>query len=116
MTVECHTKIRLRHRKRPHSSHSKVKAVSNSSAGMSSHDVDSTEQSPLKIERLEDGRVVENETASKRMKLDLPDSGCDCSADKMDSDSSPLSTETANADQAGSEHVRTAMILSAGNR
>ena len=88
VTVECHTKIRLRHRKRHHNSFSKVKASSSSSAN-SSYSLDSTEslkRSPLKRERLEDSSVAEIATLSKRAKLDLPDSGCDCSSDKMDTE------------------------------
>ena len=93
VTVECHTKIRLRHRKRHHNSHSKVKATSSSSggAGSSTNGADTTEglrRSPLKRERPEESNA--DECSSKRLKVDLPDSGCDCNSDKMDTeDSSP---------------------------
>ena len=88
-----------------------MKAISsNGSAGLP-HSVDPTDslkRLPLKRERLEeDGTVVGDEIASKRTKLDLPDSGCDCSADKMETDDSSSTSTTGmthTADQATSEH------------
>ena len=85
-----------------------MKAISSSgSAGLpnSVDPTDSLKRSPLKRERLEDGTVVSDEIASKKTKLDLPDSGCDCSADKMETDDvSSTSATMHTADQASSEH------------
>ena len=97
MTVECHTKVRLRHRKRHHNSHSKVKANNSGSSAGTSQSVDSTEglrRSPLKRERLEDPSVKEELSLTKNVKLDLPDSGCDCSSDKMETEDSSLPATT----------------------
>ena len=77
--IEHCTKICLGHQNQHHHFHSKVKDVSsNGSAGLPHrHTVDPTDslkRSPLKRERLEeDDTVVNNEMASKRTKLDLPD-------------------------------------------
>ena len=92
-TVEGHTKIRLWHRKQHHNSYSKVKTTSSSvgGAGSSTNGADTTEglrRSPLKRERPEETNA--DECSSKRLKVDLPDFGCDCNSDKMDTeDSSP---------------------------
>ena len=97
MTVECHTKVRLRHRKRHHNSHSKVKANNSGSSAGTSQSVDSTEglrKSPLKRERLEDPSIKEELSSTKKVKLDLPDSGCDCSSDKMETEDSSLPATT----------------------
>ena len=116
--MECHTKIRLRHRKKHHNAHSKVKARSsnggdtsdNSGASTSSFSLDpsgSLKRSPLKRERsaTEDESAMEEEaTASKRSKLDLPDSGCDCGTDKMEAEDSSSPPASTAIDQASSDH------------
>ena len=56
---------------------------------------------------MEDVSVKEELAPTKRTKLDLPDSGCDCSSDRMDTeDNSPSATNNSSSkpasDQAGS--------------
>lgn len=104
VTVECHTEIKLRHRKKHqhHGSRSKVKAHSSNNSDVSgntpststpSYSLDPNgilKRSPLKRERSGEDVSANMESLPKRSKLDLPDSGCDCSADKMETeDSSP---------------------------
>ena len=86
-----------------------MKAISSNGGAGSPHSVDPTDslkRSPLKRDRSEEGTVGGDEMASKRTKLELPDSGCDCSADKMDADeSSSTSTPgTTHTDQTSSEN------------
>jgi hypothetical protein len=113
VTVEFHTEIKHRHRKK-HKHHSKGKYHDGShSDGDSSYNGPSTtstssygldptvnlKRSPIKRERPEeDDASTSSEPLLKRSKLDLPDSGCDCSADKMEAEDSSPPTLVAGAD------------------
>ena len=111
VTVECHTKIKLRHRKKHqhHGSRSKVKAHTNNNsdttssspvACTSSYSLDPNgilKRSPLKRERSAEDASADTESLPKRSKLDLPDSGCDCSSDKMETEDSSPPTHIAAA-------------------
>ena len=103
VTVEFHTEIKHRHRKKPKrlSSHSKVKDDNGSYSDGDASGVTSTsfysldptgslKRSPLKRERSGEDATSSSEPLPKKSKLDLPDSGCYCGSDKMESeDSSP---------------------------
>lgn len=121
VTVECHTKIRLRHRKKHRHHHSKVKTPSDcsssgtasdgSGASTSTFSLDPTgslQRSPLKRERsTEDASTSDTDFASKRAKLDLPDSGCDCKMDADGSSPDPLphiAAAVCGQDQASSDY------------
>ena len=112
MTVEFHTEIKHRHRKkrkhhskgRDHdSSHSDGDSSYNSpSTSMSSYSLDplgSLRRSPFKRERSKEDANTNSEPLLKRSKLDLPDSGCDCSADiKTEAEDSSPPTHMAEED------------------
>ena len=112
VTVEFHTEIKHRHRKkRKH--HSKRRDHDGShSDGDSSYNSPGTStpsysldplgnlrRSPLKRERLKEDASTNSEPLLKKSKLDLPDSGCDCSADiKMEAEDSSPPTHIAGED------------------
>ena len=126
VTVEFHTEIKHRHRKKPkrRSSHSKVKDDKGSHSdgdisggtSTSSYSLDPTgslKRSPLKRERSEEDATTSSEPLPKKSKLDLPDSGCDCSADKMESDDSSPPADV--AETAPMDHDQTSSYeLSSG--